>query len=141
VVASTTATPDFNVNGIAVPADGSPINVCASIILINAAATSCETSYWVGIHERDRWWNRSYQYEWGTWFAGQAPNNISLQKLAANSAAYWINGPASWKGGVLVGGYMDPPTNSVERHYMVEVCTAEPSWKCKQGLIRVNGSC
>jgi hypothetical protein len=141
IVAATTATPAFDVDGVAVPTDGSPINVCAGIIKINAAATSCETNYWVGIHEKDRWWNRTYQYEWGTWFSGQAPNNISLQQLATNSAGYWIYGPANRKGSTLIGGYLDPPNNSTERYYTVEVCTAEPSWQCMTALIKVNGSC
>jgi hypothetical protein len=141
IAASTTATPSFDVNGIVVPADGSPIEVCASFIRINAAATSCETSYWIGVQERDRWWNRTYQYEWGAWFGGQAPNNISLQQLATNSASYWISGPASRQGSTLIDGYLDPPDNSIQRHYVIGVCTAEPSWQCLSALIRVNGSC
>lgn len=141
IVVSTSATPAFDINGVQVPTDGSPIDMCAGIIRINAAASSCETNYWVGIHETDRWWNRTYQYEWGTWFAGQAPNGISLQQLATGSASYWIYGPPSRKGSTLIGGYLDPPNNSSERYYTVEVCTAEPSWQCKVALIKVNGSC
>jgi hypothetical protein len=141
IVANTTASPAFDVNGLPVPADGSPIDVCAGTIRINAAATTCETSYWIGVHETDRSWNRTFQYEWGTWFSGQAPNNISLQQLATNSAGYWIYGPANRQGSTLVCGYLDPPNDSVERYYTVEVCTAEPSWQCKVALIKLNCSC
>jgi len=141
IAVNAVATPNFNVDGQPIPANGVPINVCASIISLNAAATDCETTYWVGIHERDLWWNRTYQYEWGLWSSGQAPNNISLQQLSVNSAAYWINGPANRKGNVLFCGYLDAPTNSVERHYMVEVCTAEPSWQCKYALLKLDCAC
>jgi hypothetical protein len=141
IVVNTTATPDFDVNGTPVPADGSPIDVCAGVIKINAAATSCETSYWIGVHETDRSWNRTFQYEWGTWFSGQAPNNISLQQLATGSASYWMYGPPNRQGSTLLGGYLDPPNNSAERYYTVEVCTIEPSWQCKVALIKINCSC
>ena len=141
IAVSTVASPGFNIDGKPIPADGSPIQVCASQIKLNAGGTSCETAYWIGIHERDQWWNRTYQYEWGFWSSGQAPDGINLQQLSANSAAYWMNGPANRKGNILFCGYLDAPTNSLERNYMVEVCTAAPSWLCKYALLKLNCSC
>jgi hypothetical protein len=140
VVSPIPATPAFSVDGVPVTANGSPIDVCASMIRVDAAATTCESNYWLGVHEMDRW-NWTHQYEWGRWFAGQAPNGISLQQLATSSAGYWLGGPPSRQGETLFGGYLDPPNNTVERYYWVELCTAEPAWQCKVAVIKVNGAC
>ena len=141
IAVNTVATPKFNVDGKPIPGNGAPINVCASHIGVNAAATTCETKYWVGVWETNLGWQRTYKYEWGLWNSGQAPDSISLQQLSANSAAYWINGPANRKGNVLFCGFLDAPTNSIERYYKVEVCTTEPSWQCKHALLKLDCSC
>jgi len=141
VASAIPANPAFDIDGVPVSANGPPIDVCASRITVNAAATTCETNYWVGVHEMDRW-NWTGKYGWGIWTAGQAPNGISLQQLATNPAGYSaFQGLAGRKGEALFGGYLDPPGNTVERYYWVEVCTAEPSWQCQFELVKVNGSC
>jgi len=141
VASAIPANPAFDIDGVPATGNGAPIDVCASRITVNAAATTCETNYWVGVHEMDRW-NWTGKYGWGIWTAGQAPNGISLQQLATNPAGYSaFQGLAGRKGEALFGGYLDPPGNTVERYYWVEVCTAEPSWQCQFGLIKVNGSC
>lgn len=140
IVVTTNATPDFNVNGIAVPASGGPFEVCASSIKINAGASSCETRYWIGVQERDQYWGRTYKYEWGNWYAGPAPDGISLQQLAVGSAN-WLGNDLSQKGKILYCGYLDAPANTLPRHYVVGICTDEPSWQCKSALIKLNCSC
>lgn len=133
------ATPNFNVNGTAIPSDGSPITTCISNIRLNAATSSCETRYHVTVQESDRWWNRTNDYEWGRWFSGQAPNNINLQSLSAsNSVPPYYSGDPARQGQILLGGNLP---SGQERYYRVAVCTNEPTWTCKYALIRVNPSC
>ena len=133
------AIPNFNINGIGVSSGGSPINVCASNITINAASTTCESRYRIGVQESNRWWHRTYDYEWGRWFSGTAPNGINLQQLSATySYPPYFTGPSSRQGSPLIGGNLP---NGQERYYRVNVCTDEPSWQCKTVLIKVNGNC
>lgn len=133
------ATPNFNVNGATVPADGSPINVCISNIKINAASTSCEDAYYLGVQESNRWWSRTYDYEWGRWYSGQAPNNINLQTQSVlNSQPPYYTGDPNRQNTVLLGGNL--PSGEA-RYYRVSVCTGIPSWNCKTALIRVNPNC
>lgn len=134
------ATPDFTINGTAIP-QGTPMIVCASSIQINAATTVCETSYWLGVDETVQWWTQTNQYSWGKWFLGEAPNQLSLQQLATGSAGYWQNGPLERQGNTLVGGFANPPANTLERFYTVALCTPGPTLKCKYALLRVNGDC
>jgi hypothetical protein len=139
VSSAAAATPNFTINGIPPTADGSPINVCASNITMHAAATSCENHYFVGIQESDRWWSRSYEYEWGRWFAGQAPNGMNLQQFSTTfSYSPYYTGLPSRQGSPLIGGNL---TNGNQRYYRVNLCTGEPSWNCKTALISVNGNC
>jgi hypothetical protein len=132
------ATPGFNVNGTTVPTDGSPITVCASNIKINAASTSCESSYYIAVEECNRWWSRTYDYEWSKWVSGKAPNNLNLQQLST-TYSYGSNftGSSSRQGSTLIGGNLP---NGSARYYRVKVCTNDP-WSCKTALIRVDGSC
>jgi Secretion system C-terminal sorting domain len=133
------AQPNFNINGVPIPADGSPIRVCGSNIRLNAAATTCETRYLVSIQECDRWWNRTFQYEVDVWFGGQAPNNINLQQLAINySQPPTFAGPISRRNNPLFGGNLP---NGQKRYYRVSVCVDEPFWVCKTALIEVDGNC
>lgn len=139
VASAAAATPNFNINGVQPPADGSPINVCASNVKLNAAATSCENHYFVTVQESDRWWNRTYDYEWGKWFAGQAPNGLNLQQLSTTySYPPDYTGSSTRQGSPLIGGNLPSGAN---RHYRVSVCTGEPSWNCKTALLKVDGNC
>ncbi|HBF22098.1 MAG: hypothetical protein CMI36_09730 [Owenweeksia sp.] len=139
VVNSTAATPNFNINGVAVPSDGSPISVCASNITMNASSTSCESKYYIGVQESDRWWSRTYDYEWGHWFSGTAPNGINIQQLATTySYPPDFTGSAARQGSPLIGGNLP---SGAERYYRVNLCTSEPTWACKTALIRVDGNC
>lgn len=132
------ASPDFNINGISIPSNGSPITVCASNITVNAGNTSCESSYYIAVEECNRWWSRTYDYEWSKWFSGKAPNNINLQQLSTTySYPPNFTGSSSREGSTLIGGNL---ANGSTRYYRVKVCTNDP-WTCKTALIRVDGSC
>lgn len=139
IASSTGATPNFNVNGTAIPPSGY-ITSCISNIRINAAATSCETDYYIGVQESDQWWSRTYAYEWGGWVSGQAPNNINLQGLAATFGigARYSGTDLSREGHILIGGNL--PSGQA-RYYRVSICTGNPTWQCKAALIRVNSGC
>jgi hypothetical protein len=146
MVASSIATPNFSINGIAAtdPASGNiPSIVCnAGAIVMNASSATCESAYWVGVWETTHnWWERTFDYEWGGWFQGQAPNNISLQNLATTSSSRWINGPANRKDNILMGGLITNATTAAfigqERYYTIEFCTGEPTWTCKKMQIKV----
>jgi hypothetical protein len=139
VVSQTQATPNFNINGIAIPTNGSPINVCGSNIRVNAGASTCETRYMVSIQECDLWWNRTGQYEVDVWFNGQAPDNINLQLIANNySQPPYFTGPSSRYNTGLFGGTLP---NGQARYYRVSICVNEPNWLCKTALIKVDGNC
>jgi len=142
-VGATPASPNFKLittSGTYTAPTPPPAAVCGSSLTIDASTTTCETDYWVGIWETDVNSNRTYQYEWGKWFSGQAPNNINLQALATGSAAYWIHGPANRVGNPLFGGNLAVPPYTA-RYYRIEICTDDPSWTCKTMLIRVDGNC
>jgi Secretion system C-terminal sorting domain len=133
------ALPNFNINGIPVPTNGSPINVCGSNIRVNAATTTCETRYMVSIQECDLWWNRTGQYEVDVWFNGQAPDNINLQQLANTySQPPYFTGPSNRYNTGLFGGTL---SNGQPRYYRVSICVNEPGWLCKTALIKVDGNC
>ena len=139
VASASPATPNFNVNGTAIPASGY-ITTCISNIRINAAATSCEPSYYIGVQESNEWWSRTYEYEWGGWVTGQAPNNINLQGLATTfgTGSRYTGTNASREGTILIGGNL---SSGQPRFYRVNICTGVPSWQCKTALIRVNPGC
>lgn len=138
-VGTSPATPDFNINGIPVPTSGY-ITSCISNIRLNAAATTCESKYYVGVQECNQWWSRTYKYEWGRWFSGQAPNNINLQALSAtySTGASFLGTDPSRQGDILIGGNL--PSGQA-RFYRVSICTGEPSWTCKTALVRINPGC
>ena len=134
--ANSPAIPDFNINGISVPTDGSPINVNVSYIRLNAGACQCETKYFISVQESEANWDRTYDFEWGRWFTGAALNNLNLQQLTtAYSYPPDFTGPAMRQGSPLISGNLG---NGNTRYYRVNVCTGEPSWNCKTALIRVN---
>jgi hypothetical protein len=153
---SSTAIPNFTINGtVATEANVPILNFSnGDIITVDATNTSCESRYWVGIWETGtNWWERTYDYEWGQWFSGQAPTNINLQQLATNASNYSLfNGNIARKGQILFGGTINaisPPPNSPTlpyqlgligqpRRYAVEVCTNEPTWTCKKIQIIIN---
>lgn len=140
------ATPNFTINSTAAVDNPTPVPLVTflptEVITIDASGTTCESNYWVGIWETtSNWWERTYQYEWGGWFQGQAPASINLQALAATSGDRWINGPAARKNNVLIGGKISGSAtvsfNGQDRYYVVEVCTGEPTWTCKRIQIRI----
>lgn len=145
IVASSSATPNFSINNVVATDDPDkvPSIICqAGTITVDASTTTCETAYWVGVWETTHnWWERTYDYEWGGWFQGQAPNNINLQNLSTISSQRWISGPNSRKNNILMGGLITAATNPLfigkERYYTISICTAEPSWKCKNIQIKV----
>jgi hypothetical protein len=128
------ATPNFNING----STADVIEVNASSITVNAAATTCESKYYIGVAESDRWWHRTYDYEWGRWFTGTAPNGINLQQYSTTySYPPYFTGDASRQGSPLIGGKLD---NGNDRYYRVGIATGEPTWVSKTLLIKVNGN-
>lgn len=150
VVSAVPATPDFKIKGVS----ASDVNVPTvnfsngEIIEIDASGTSCESKYFVGVWETGiQWWERTFDYEWGQWFTGQAPASINLQNLATNQSHYsFFYGTASRKGQILFGGLVNaislPPNLPFfpyqqgligqQRRYTVEVSTSEPIWKTKK---------
>ncbi|MEM9921795.1 MAG: T9SS type A sorting domain-containing protein [Bacteroidota bacterium] len=139
VVNSANVVPNFTVNGNAVPSDGTPVNVCASNINMDARQTFCETRYYIGVQESNRWYTRTFQYEWGRWYQGDAPTSINLQQLSINnSQAPYYTGDPNRQNSALIGGQLP---DGQDRYYRVSLCTNEPSWQCKTMLIRVNGNC
>lgn len=105
-------------------------------IIIDASPTTCETTYNVGVQESDKDWTRTYKYEWWKWFPGEAPNNINLQQLSTtySNPPDYLGTDHTRHGTPLFGGDLSP---GVERHYRVNLCTAEPSWACATAILRV----
>jgi hypothetical protein len=134
------ATPNFNVNGIPLATGGGYITACVDHIRVNAAATSCETDYYIGVQETNSSGNRTYDYEWGGWISGQAPNNINLQALATTFGigSRYIGNDLSREGDILLGGNL---SSGQTRYYRVSICTGVPAWQCKNTLIRVSYAC
>lgn len=151
IVVSSPVTIDFSIKGVLATATNHPtVNfVNGEIITIDASNTACESNYWVGVWETGTLaWERTFAYEWGQWFTGNAPANINLQQLATNSPNYSLyNGDVARKGQILFGGFINsvfpgPDTTALQpyqaglvgqaRYYTVEVCTATPSWSCKK---------
>jgi hypothetical protein len=138
-IAATPATPNFNINGVAVPANYVPMEVCGSNIKLNAASTTCETAYNITVEECDQWLNRTFQYEFSKWFNGQAPDSINLQLLAAQtSVPPYFTGDVARQGDILFGGNLP---SGAARYYRVKVCTGIPSWNCKTALVKVLDGC
>lgn len=130
-------TPNFNIDGGSTP-DGSTVTSCISKIKINASSTSCETAYYLGVEECDQYWSVTNAYTFGVWFAGQAPDNISLQNMASTySYPPYFTGLASRQGNILLGGNLP---NGATRYYRVKICTG-PIWACKTVLLRVDETC
>jgi hypothetical protein len=141
ITASTiAATPNFNVNGTPLATGGGSITVCVDHIRVNAAATSCETDYYIGVQETNSSGSRTYDYEWGGWISGQAPNNINLQGLATTFGigSRYIGNDLNREGNILLGGNL---SSGQARYYRVSICTGNPSWQCKNTLIRVSYAC
>ena len=151
------ATPNFSIKGTLASSSTSPVVNFSNgeIIKLDASSTTCESKYWVGVWETGiNWWERTYAYEWGQWFSGQATSIINLQQLATTPINYYqYNGDITRKGQVLFGGTISsvlPPSGSTlllpyqssllgqPRHYTVEVCTSEPVWTCKKIQIVIN---
>ena len=139
-VGYTNATPDFNIDGTPITSNEHYVTSCINNIRVNAASTHCEKRYFLGVEECDRWWNRTYQYEWGLWFNGEAPDNINLQAMAAtySTPPYHYIGDPSRQGQILIGGNLP---SGQPRYYRVHICTDIPSWQCKTALLRINENC
>lgn len=156
-VSASPAIPNFTISGSNATVTNIPFKSFSNgeLITVDASNTLCESNYFIGVWETGtNWWERTYNYEWGQWFSGQAPANINLQHLATNTNNYThFNGDINRKGQILFGGIISavspPPNSSVllpyqsvligqHRRYTVEVCTAEPSWTCKKFQIAIN---
>lgn len=134
----TPATPAFKIKGQLATTTSFPtveIDIKEPII-IQAAQTTCETTYNVGVQESDEFWNRTFLYEWWKWFPGDAPNNINLQQLATtySNPPDYLGTDLARYGTPLFGGDLSP---GVKRYYRVNLCTVEPSWKCATAILRV----
>lgn len=156
IVVNTIADPNFKINFRNAEESNVPILTFnnGDIITLDASTTTCASNYWVGIWETGtNWWERTYDYEWGHWFTGQPSTNLNLQQLATNANNYSLfNGTINRMGQILYGGTISvvtPPPNSPllpyqpgligqPRRYAVEVCTMEPTWKCKRIQIQIN---
>ncbi|WP_300486289.1 T9SS type A sorting domain-containing protein [Flavobacterium sp.] len=148
VVVKKKAVPDFTINGMTVPADGSPMSICASVLNLDAAITANESDYFLGVSECNRWWDRTGNLEWGGWFPGQAPNGIPVQSTMLLSPNYFTaptptqvqSNPAL---AILKGGTIQSPANFAgqDRYYRISVCVGEPEWNCKTALVRVDPNC
>ena len=130
-------TPNFTINNMAIPANGTPISVkIANPIIMDGSSTACATRYLVGAEESDLWWGRSYHYEWARWFDGAPPKKINLQALATAYSVPpdWLGNDPNRQGTPLFGGDLNSGT---ARYYRIALCTMEPSWECKHALLRV----
>jgi len=142
------AIPDFTINGATVPADGSPMNVCATALNIDAAITANESDYYLGVAECNRWWDRTGNLEWGRWFSGQAPDDIPVQDVLFQNTTYFTAPtPAQAQSTpsliILKGGTIQSPANFAgqDRYYRISICVGEPEWNCKTALVRVDPNC
>lgn len=135
----TPATPAFTINGqLATTTIFPNVNVNISQpITIDAAPTTCETTYNVGVQESEQNWSRTYKYEWWKWFSGNAPSNINLQQLATtySNPPDYLGTDLTRRGTPLFGGDLSP---GVKRYYRVNLCTIEPSWACATAILRVD---
>jgi hypothetical protein len=106
-------------------------------IIIDASTSTCQTTYNVGAQESDTSWNRTFKYEWWKWFTGNAPNKINLQQLATtySNPPDYLGTDVTRFGTPLIGGELSP---GVPRVYRVNLCTAEPTWKCATATVRVH---
>ncbi|HEV7396010.1 MAG TPA: hypothetical protein VGN86_05830 [Pyrinomonadaceae bacterium] len=134
----TSATPAFTINGQLATTTSFPtitVNI-SQPITIDATATTCETTYHIGVQESELNWDRTYKYEWSKWFPGTAPNNINLQQLATTySYPPDFSGDPTRIGTPLFGGDLSP---GIQRYYRINLCTVEPSWACATAILRVN---
>jgi hypothetical protein len=143
VVSAVEPTPSFkilNSSNVFVdpPPDGSPIPVSLSTgIVMNAAATTCETAYAVIVQESNQWWSRTMQHEWWKWFSGQAPANLDLQQLTTSYSASDGTGYFSLLGGNFTSS-SPIAFNGQPRFYRVGLAPGGGGWNPKMALIQVN---
>jgi hypothetical protein len=139
VASQTTAQPEFNINGTPVANLGNAGTICASNVTLNAAATSCETQYWIAVEESDQWFNRTFDYEWGKWFSGTAPNGINLQQYCtAYSYPPYYTGNSARQGSPMIGGNLPSGT---ARYYRITLATQDPTWVSKTIILKIDGNC
>lgn len=128
--------PDFTVNGQAVPSDGSPIVVPSTHpVLVDGSLSRCMPNYFAGVHESERWWHRTGDYEWGRWFDGSPPSDLNYQELTTrySPGPDFVGDPAR-QGAAMTGGTLG---SGKDRYYRIELCTSQRKWKCKIALIKV----
>ncbi|WP_300486287.1 T9SS type A sorting domain-containing protein [Flavobacterium sp.] len=143
------AVPDFTVNGIAIPADASPIGICLSQTLyMHAGITANESDYFMGVTESNRWWESTGNLSWGGWFAGQAPDYIPVQdKMLQNISYFTAPTPAQVTASpslvILKSGTLQSPPSLAgqDRYYRLQICVGEPEWTCKMVLVRLDAGC
>ena len=123
--------------------------VCGSNITMDAAVTTCENNYNVGVWEVSMSGVRSREYEWNRFFNGQAINNISIQSLATNITSpdfTYLGFDTTRKGNVLTGGVLSNGSGNpsypsgiatTPRYFMVQLCNGESGYKCAQMSIQV----
>ncbi|MFN8393998.1 MAG: T9SS type A sorting domain-containing protein [Bacteroidia bacterium] len=121
----TTASPSFTINGIA-PTQGVPITTCASSVIMNASATSCEYNYFLEVVETDQWGNLTNAFGWSHWYAGQAPASIDLQQLSLSFANQ-----------KMISGNLP---NGTPRYYRVKLATNDPVWISMETFLRIENS-
>lgn len=135
----TTAQPAFNINGTPVANLGNAGTICASNVTLNAADTYCETQYWIAVEESDQWFNRTFDYEWGKWFSGTAPNGINLQQYCtAYSYPPYYTGNSARQGSPMIGGNLPSGT---ARYYRITLATQDPTWVSKTIILKIDGNC
>ena len=135
-----TATPNdiFDINGQA-PNPYNPVVACGNLVRMNAASTTCESSYYIGVEECNPSGIQTNNYSWNVTFAGEAPNNIDLQTLCANYSIppFFTGNDASRQGESMRTGLLP---SGQERHYRVTFC-ANPGWHCQTALVRITPYC
>ncbi len=107
------------------------LTVCPGKMVMDANASSCESSYFVTVQESDASWNRTYRYEFGRWFTGQAPDGIDLDQLIARHPDSVEPGKKAFE--LVAGGTRFRP---VPRYFRIGLATGEPRWDITWLLVR-----
>ena len=141
VVTATNGNPLFTINGITPLPNYTPIVVPPGCITMNAQGTTCETNYFLGVSESDFYLARTYQYEWGLWFSGEAPNGMNLQNLSTTYSylAYGYVGDPARQGSPMIGGNLSATYGGGPRYYRVSLCVG-PVWTCTTALVRIDNN-
>jgi hypothetical protein len=110
-----------------------PFTVCPGKMLMDADATTCESSYFLSVQDSDAYWNRTGKNEWERWFTGKQATDV--MDLNALIAAY----PDGLKPPNQTFRLEPVKVNilkSTPRYFRISIATGEPSWDSRILLVR-----